>query len=213
MSKAAGSTARLSKPLTHEAHMFRSATGPGSGLNSLTVARSNQCSLSARNRNHTGASKSTRSSRRRPRRNLPVARRDHDQRLIAHLLGHPNACRPRILADRSSKARHLPAGSPALRSSCDIRFIAGLPTNPRDESIRRPMIHFRRRIVLLNFSVAHHGDAMRQRHGLGLIVRHVQRSRCAARAADASTRRAFRRAGAHPDSTAAHPSETPSAGG
>ena len=80
----------------------------------------------------------------------------------------------------------------------------------RDEQVHRVLVEDLRRVDLLDDAGAHDRDAVAERHGLGLVVRHVDRRRAELAAGSARPRCASARAAWRRGSTAARPSGTPS---
>ena len=75
-----------------------------------------------------------------------------------------------------------------------------------DEHVRRPFVQLPRRPALLQVSVLQHGDAMAERHRLGLVVRHVDGRDRRSRTGERRCPRASARGASRRGSTAARPS-------
>ena len=91
-----------------------------------------------------------------------------------------------------------PKRTVASSSDASTRFIDGEPMKAGDEDVARPRVELLRRVDLHDAPVAHHGDALAERHRLGLVVRdvdgrHAEAARGAPRARRACRRGASRR--------------------
>ena len=114
---------------------------------------------------------------------------------VRRLAGRPGAGpRPRRTSSRSSAQRHL---EQVHRRRAD---------EPGDERVRRPLVQRPRRVALLQPPVLEHGDAVPERHRLGLVVGDVDRRRRRAATAARRCRRASARAASRRGSRAARPS-------
>ena len=58
-----------------------------------------------------------------------------------------------------------------------MKFIAGEPMKPADEQVHRSLVELGGRVDLLQDAAAHHGDAVAERHRLGLVVGDVDHRR------------------------------------
>ena len=99
------------------------------------------------------------------------------ERGVLEALGPDAERRPAVRQPRAARAsgtRNWPKRTPPPSTVASTRFIAGEPMNAGDEEVARPLRRAAAGVSTWRMlAVAHHRDALPERHRLDLVVRHV----------------------------------------
>ena len=112
---------------------------------------------------------------RRERGVLDVLRADAEDHAPAHVAAERRPRGERLAVHVSPCAPKRRRAAVRRSSSAPTRFIAGRADELGDEQVGRLVVELLRRVDLLQEPVAHHGDAVAERHRLDLVVRDVDR--------------------------------------